>query len=516
MPTDLSTVQKAFLVLLRTVIGWHFLYEGIVKVMDPKWSSASYLSESKWIFSGLFHWMVSHPAVLKVVDLANIWGLIFIGLGLFFGFLTQIACFSGILLLLLYYIAIPPLVGLGAGLFTEGNYLVVDKNLVEMLALCVLMLFPTGHIAGLDRMVFFIRAHRTRNAKEKKTKSKPVDASISDPSVSMRRREILSSLATMPIFGAFAFAVLKKKAWDSWEERHLAAAVREETQTMTGATIKTFQFASLKDLKGKLPYGKIGNLKITRLFLGGNLIGGWAHARDLIYVSKLIKAYHNDRKVFDTFRLAERCGINTILTNPQLARVINEYWRKEAGTIQFISDCGYKGDAITGAKVSIDAGAHACYIQGEISDRLVRENKLDTLQQALDFIRQNKLPAGIGAHRLETVQACVRRRIEPDFWVKTLHRTNYWSAAPKIEKDNIWCTNPEETIAFMGRLKQPWIAFKVLAAGAIEPKEGFKFAFENGADFICVGMYDFQIVEDVNFTSDILSKIDTRNRPWFA
>jgi len=63
--------------------------------------------------------------------------------------------------------------------------------------------------------------------------------------------------------------------------------------------------------------------------------------------------------------------------------------------------------------------------------------------------------------------------------------------------DNIFCFNPQETIDFMNQLEEPWIAFKVLAAGAIEPKQGFPFAFNNGADFICVGMYDFQIVDDV-------------------
>jgi hypothetical protein len=60
------------------------------------------------------------------------------------------------------------------------------------------------------------------------------------------------------------------------------------------------------------------------------------------------------------------------------------------------------------------------------------------------------------------------------------------------------------------------MGFKVLAAGAIEPQDGFKWAFENGADFICVGMFDFQIVDDVNITIDILNNLDNRKREWFA
>jgi hypothetical protein len=138
------------------------------------------------------------------------------------------------------------------------------------------------------------------------------------------------------------------------------------------------------------------------------------------------------------------------------------------------------------------------------------------------LIRVVGKPAGIGAHRIETVQECVKQGLKPDFWVKTLHEHNYWSAKVDTERietsepgfrDNIFCFKPQETIDFMNNLEEPWIAFKVLAAGAIEPKNGFKYAFNNGADFICVGMYDFQLVEDTNIALDALAKV-SRSRPW--
>jgi hypothetical protein len=171
---------------------------------------------------------------------------------------------------------------------------------------------------------------------------------------------------------------------------------------------------------------------------------------------------------------------------------------------------------IAGVKLSVDVGAHACYVHGGIADTLAKEGKVETIGRALDLIRKNGLPAGIGAHKLETVQACVSAGLEPDFWVKTLHHCDYWSARTDVEKDNIWCVNPEETVAFMSALPQPWIAYKVLAAGAIHPNEGFKYAFRNGADFICVGMYDFQIVEDVNIALVALNEAPGRARRWIA
>jgi len=510
--SQLTTLQSTILLIMRLVIGWHFLYEGIVKLTSPGWTSAPYLAESKWIFSGVFHWIAGNPTVLQVVDLMNIWGLILIGLGLFFGAFTRIASIAGFALLALYYIANPPLVGLSNGMATEGNYLVFDKNFVEMIALFMLAIFPAAAIS-LDRIFVSIKKKKSVNREAQINKQEKT--TIATQPTILPRRELLKSLTTLPLFGGFIFAYLKKQGWDSYEEKHLLA--KDETvDVLTSATLKTFQFSSLKDLKGKPSFGQIGNLKISRIFLGGNLIGGWAHSRDLIYVSKLIKNYHTDQKVFDTFRIAEQCGINTILTNPQLSRVINKYWRQEKGNIQFISDCGYKNDAIEGVKVSIDGGAHACYVQGGIADILVAEGKFDILARALDLTRENRLPDGIGAHNLETVIGCVEKGIKPDFWVKTLHHCNYWSANKENQNDNIWCVNPEETIEYMNNLQEPWIAFKILAAGAIHPDEGFPYAFKNGADFICVGMYDFQIVDDVNIALEAFANNQERQRPWCA
>ena len=149
-----TTPQLIALVLLRILIGWHFLYEGITKVMNPNWSSASYLLESKWIFSDFFLAIVANPTALRIVDLLNEWGLIAIGAGLIAGAFTQIATIAGILLLFLYYISTPPLVGLSYTIPAEGSYLIVNKNLIEMAALVVLALFPTGRIIGLDVFIF--------------------------------------------------------------------------------------------------------------------------------------------------------------------------------------------------------------------------------------------------------------------------------------------------------------------------------------------------------------------------
>jgi hypothetical protein len=269
------------------------------------------------------------------------------------------------------------------------------------------------------------------------------------------------------------------------------------------------------NLKGQMPYGNIGKMKLSRMILGGNLIGGWSHSRDLIYVEALFKAYHTRSKIFETLELAEACGINAFLTNPLLCDVIGDYHRN-GGKIQFVSDCG-QDPVLEAVQKSIDHGAAACYIQGLIADQLVQDKQFDTIAKALELTRRNGLPAGVGAHKLETIKACVDKGLRPDFWMKTFHQLNYWSARPgEPEHDNIWCDSPEATTAYMHNLPEPWIAFKTLAAGALLPESGFRYAFENGADFICVGMFDFQIVDDVNTGLAVLNSGLTRSRQWRA
>jgi hypothetical protein len=321
---------------------------------------------------------------------------------------------------------------------------------------------------------------------------------------SLSRRRLLARLANIPLVGGAVVALTQRAGWASFEEKALAAPR------------KGYDYAAAaRALKGSLPQAQIGNMKLSRMILGGNLMGGWAHARDLIYVSRLVREYHTREKTYHTLQLAEACGVNALLTNPMLCGIITSYWKDTGGKIQFISDCG-GSDPLKLVQQSIDAGAASCYIQGGVADDLVKAGKFDVFAKALELIRRNNLPAGIGAHKLSTVQACVDKGLKPDYWMKTLHHRRYWSARHPEENDNVWCDDPEQTIAYMAQLKEPFIAFKVLAAGAIQPRQGFRYAFTHGADFICVGMYDFQMVEDVNIAIDVLNTDLERKRPWCA
>ena len=139
------------LVLLRVLIGWHFLYEGVSKLINPYWSSAAYLLDSKWIFSSLAETIVSNPTFLGISDFVNMWGLTLVGASLLLGLFSRYSALVGMGFVLLYYLFAPPFLGLEYSRPGEGSYIIVNKNLIEACALWVLYAFPTGHVIGLDR-----------------------------------------------------------------------------------------------------------------------------------------------------------------------------------------------------------------------------------------------------------------------------------------------------------------------------------------------------------------------------
>jgi len=130
------------------------MYEGITKLLNPNWSSLGYLMDSKGLFGGMFHAMAGNAGVLNVMDFLNVWGLVLIGAGLIVGIFTRVAAISGIVLLAFYYLSHPAIIGVSYAIPSEGSYLWVNKNLIELIALWVIVLFPTWKNIGMDRFLF--------------------------------------------------------------------------------------------------------------------------------------------------------------------------------------------------------------------------------------------------------------------------------------------------------------------------------------------------------------------------
>ena len=506
-----NDLKKVFITLLRMAIGWHFLYEGLVKISAEKWSAYNFLANTSGFISGFYHWLSASPQLMKAVDFLNIYGLIIIGLGLFLGLFVRYAAISGALLLTLYYFAYPPF---GGSLFSsgEGHLFIVDKLFIEAIAL-VFLVFAKEIGYGLEQAWPLNKYFKGKGSDSGKSL---VEADVNS------RREALKNLFTVPALGLMGWGAFNNSK-------------KYDVDVMTGATIQV-KSTALAELKGELPKGKIGKHQISRLVAGGNLIGGWSHSRDLIYVSSLFKAYNTEKKVYETLMLAENAGIDTINigfpSNPLLAK----YKKATGSKIKVISQVAPNmktGDFFEQINGAIDCGADILQVQGNWCDWLVRDRKTEVIISMLNRIREHGLTAGLGAHSVESLIRCEELGIIPDYYMKTMHHDNYWSAHPRENRvtfevdgktnldhnkwhDNCFCLFPEKTIDFVSKTKVPVMGFKVLAAGAIEPEDGFQWAFENGADFVCVGMFDFQIVNNVNVTIDILKNLPNRKREWFG
>ena len=258
-----------------------------------------------------------------------------------------------------------------------------------------------------------------------------------------------------------------------------------------------------------LPTGKIGKVEITRLICGGNLISGYAHSRNLVYVSQLMKHYFTDDKVIETWEVCEQAGVNTIVTiiNDHTLRLIKRH-RKNGGKLQWLAQMHSKtSEPLVEPKMAIDNGAVGAFVQGMYADRMVRDASgkgIEALKKITAHLKDNKLIAGVGGHTLQSPETCEKEKIDVDFYFKTFNAESF-NAGP-----------PAETTAFMQKVAKPWIAFKVLAAGSINPTKGFKHALTSGADFMCVGMFDFQIKDDAQIVKGLFARGLKRDRPWRA
>jgi len=501
-------MKKTIITVIRAAIGWHFLYEGISKLFAGNWSAASYLNNTYGFLSGFYHWMVASPGRLEVVNFLNVWGVILIGLALFIGLFARWASLAGVLLLVFYYFTYPPF---GFSTYEgDGSAYIFNPILIEAITLVFLFYYKEKGY-GLDNLLPLLR-------KRKKQENIETDAPIDINS----RRKMLKNLAALPVLGLLG--------WGADRNAKLYGA-----DVMSGATIQ-LKSAILSELKGELPKGKLGKYEISRMIMGGNMIVGYSHGRDLLYTDQLFKAYNTERRVFETIRLCEQAGINCINSSFAAMPTVVKYRKITGSKIKIIVQVGLTEqakDVFENVNIATDNGIDFIQVHGNWTDLLVNGNRLEMIEKMVQRIRSNGVTAGICAHAIDSLIACDENGIIPDYYMKTMHHDNYWSAHPRENRkpfevgntyyddhdqfhNNCFDPFPDRTVEFVNRVKIPVIGFKVLAAGAIPPEDGFRWAFEGGADFICVGMFDFQVINDINICLDTLNNLPNRKREWYS
>jgi hypothetical protein len=285
---------------------------------------------------------------------------------------------------------------------------------------------------------------------------------------------------------------------------------------------------SAKPAPEPFPSGKIGGQDFSRLMMGGNLIGGYSHSRELNYVSTLMRRYNTDAKIRETLELGEAHGITAINTwvMQEGNSAIFAHW-KNGGKMKWFAQIRLDADGgFSQIQKAVDEGAVGIHITGDNAEGLLDQGKFDKVGESVEFIKSKKRIAGVAAHDLRVIVECEKRKLEVDFYQKTFHSHEYFTAPRPGEKDavgphdNSWCSDPQAVIDVMANVKKPWIAFKILAAGAIQPRAAFPYAFNSGADFILVGMFDWQVEEDVKLARRVITLVASpnskRTRPWYG
>ena len=439
--------------ILRIMVGWHFLYEGVWKLMqNGQWSCLSYLDGAQGPLAGLFKWMASQGWLVAMGDYAVMGGLTLIGLSLITGVLARVASVFAILLMAMFYAAQPPEPFATAMSGADGRFFLLERNLIESAALLAIVLIPSwkGWL-----------------------------------------RSFLPGVAVLALFGGLTFS-------------HYRAGGFKKAEAVTSATVKVHEFTALTALKAKLSETvKIGDVEVSRLALGGDLMAGHAHARDLIWPDVFMRRYHNGGALERTIRYAVRCGINSIFAEREFMDAVRRSAEEVGGRMAYFVDCATAED-VAAAKAG---GAAGVYLRPEQTDALVKKNDRAALEALFKALKMAGLPVGVGAEDVASVKFCVERGLVPDFWVLAFHSLAYPAAELGPGFNNLWCVDPEGTAAYMKSRPEPWVSIRGLAGGGIQPYDACKFAYGRGVGAVALNLLDFQVVEAVNAAMKALDKL---------
>ena len=247
---------------------------------------------------------------------------------------------------------------------------------------------------------------------------------------------------------------------------------------------------------------KLGDYHISRLICAGNPFGGHAHGGNLVYLGRLFKEYFTDEKIAETLQLCTANGINTTLieTDDNILRSLDLYEKRMGHRIQWLcqippdrENLGLMKHMRQQISIAADNKAICAFIQGGVTENIFAENRTEELRELIALMKEKGMVAGICSHQPAIIEKAEDLDLGAEFYMMTLNKVNYN------------CDDPEAAKRTMKNINKPFINFKVLGAGRDRPESGFRYAFEAGATFIAVGMFDFQVKENAELTTKILN-----------
>ena len=140
-----SSLSAWFVLALRLMIGYAFLYSGVDKILAGGFDAQGYLVGAVPQGSplvGLFASMGQTPWFVEFVNVAVPWGEVLIGLALLVGFMTRLAAFWGAFMMLLFYFG-----------NWEVEHGLINGDFAYLLVFLAVAAFGAGRILGLDAIV---------------------------------------------------------------------------------------------------------------------------------------------------------------------------------------------------------------------------------------------------------------------------------------------------------------------------------------------------------------------------
>lgn len=259
-----------------------------------------------------------------------------------------------------------------------------------------------------------------------------------------------------------------------------------------------------------LPIVDFCGLKVTRLIIGANPFGGFSHQtrqRD-----REMMSYYSPPRIIETWHRAEAAGINAMITNNETPHVIEalRQYLPAGGKLQWIAQLNCRvrhTDMVPAIDEAIEIGCKALYFHGALVDRAYAARDERTIRDWCRHAQSRGVPAGVAAH-LPEAHSWVDGLGAADFHVVCFFRCGSLHEG-KGEKFSL--RDMPAAVDCVRRIAKPCIAYKIMAAGRIDPRMAFEYAFEGikPTDVVNVGMHrgdkDNMVEENVAIVRSILT-----------
>lgn len=258
-----------------------------------------------------------------------------------------------------------------------------------------------------------------------------------------------------------------------------------------------------------VPRVEFCGLEVSRLIIGGNPFSGFSHqssARD-----QEMMDYYSVARIKETLARAEAAGLNTSVmrSDEHIHRLLREYYN-EGGRIQWIAQVPGSTEALTfdrDVRRAVAVGAKAAYLHGGLLDRCYAERNADCLAKMVEQMHAGGVPVGTAGHSPDAHLWAHELELPLDFHVVCFYNCG---SLHDGHGDKFKPEDPPPAVAAIRQIDKPCIGYKIMAAGRVEPREAFEYAFGNikPGDVVNVGMYrgdrDDMVEENVRIVEEIL------------